>query len=75
VVRIDMKARVAIIKDDYTWEEKIVDTGGPNFEQAADNAKYRVWSDLGLFENHKLPEHILGVCVLRVDRGKRNIET
>lgn len=68
-----MKAKVALIRDDFTWSEAVIKTGGVNFSQASANALANMRLQLGFYDTGEYPENIIAMHVLEVWKGKANV--
>jgi hypothetical protein len=62
----DGKARIALIKDDGTWDERFIQTGGVNYGNAATNAEQGIRMDLDR-ETMVLPEPWIAVKCLSIE--------
>lgn len=60
------KARVAIIKENHTWEELTVETDGANYAEAAANAEFNARMKITGDHSCELPSGTLAVKCLSI---------
>ena len=67
-----MRAKVAILKADHTWEERLVETDGANGTQAQQNAEMSLL--FKLCPDYKLPPGIVGLKCIGLEDGSGDMD-